>query len=201
MLRTPSTPSAAAARDTRSGRIPSRLPWLAVIVGAGFLVAAVRAVPATAADDRLDAAETVVRLFRSVDARDWAETRRLLAAEVLVDYASLGAGPPARVSDHDLVTSWEALLPGFERTQHLLGAPLTRVQGERAEVQVNGRAIHVIAGAEGGESWVVSGFYTIELRRRSQGWEITSIRLAEAFQEGNRELPALARRRAAGGSP
>ena len=148
--------------------------------------------------DRLAVAETVALVAYHADARDWTALRALYADEVRVDYTSLNGGEPATLRADDLMGAWRALLPGFEMTQHMLGPVVVTLEGDRATARTHVRALHRIAGAEGGEDWVVGGHYTYRLARQNGRWLITDHTLGDAYQEGNRGLPALAQQRASG---
>jgi hypothetical protein len=60
-----------------------------------------------------------------------------------------------------------------------------------------GTNIETTPAPAGGTSWVVGGRYEWGLRREAAGWRITRLTLHGAWQDGNRELPALASRRVA----
>lgn len=148
------------------------------------------------ADDRRAVADAVAYVAYHADARDWAALRALYADTVQVDYTSLAGGQPSAVPADGLIAGWRELLPGFDLTQHMLGPVVVRVDGDRATARTHVRALHRIAGARGGEDWIVGGHYTYRLVRRGGGWLITDHTLGGAYQEGNRGLPALARSRA-----
>ena len=66
--------------------------------------------------------DAVVRFFHAVDRRDWAAVRAGLGDEVATDYSSLVGSDPEQLSGDDLVAQWQGMLPGFDATQHFLGA-------------------------------------------------------------------------------
>jgi ketosteroid isomerase-like protein len=148
------------------------------------------------ADDGRAVADAVAYVAYHADARDWAALRALYADTVRVDYTSLAGGQPSAVPADGLIAGWRELLPGFDLTQHMLGPVVVRLDGDRATARAHVRALHRIAGAAGGEDWIVGGHYTYRLARRGGGWLITHHTLGGAYQEGNRGLPALARSRA-----
>jgi len=147
------------------------------------------------ATDREAIAEIVARVAYEADAGKWEALRSLYADEVRVDYTSLAGGEPASVRADDLMANWRALLPGFDLTQHLLGPIVVEIDGDRAVARTHVRALHRIAGAEGGEDWIVGGHYIYQFARSDGRWRITGHTLARAYKEGNRMLPDLARKR------
>jgi hypothetical protein len=62
------------------------------------------------------------------------------------------------------------------------------------------RAYHQIKDAKGGDIWMVAGHYIVRLVPTGENWKIAGITLQVFYQEGNREILALARARAAGGA-
>jgi hypothetical protein len=136
----------------------------------------------------------------NADLRDWDAVRSGFSEKVAVDYSSLNGSPGNTVSSTDLVASWRGLLPGFTRTQHTIGVPRIDVRGDQAVAQAPFVAWHFLEttpAPAGGTSWVVGGRYEWGLRREAAGWRITRLTLHGAWQDGNRELPALASRRVA----
>jgi hypothetical protein len=177
-----------------TGSTPRRALAAALVVAAlGTTGAALTARRTAPADDRLAVADVVARVAYEADARDWAAVRTLYADSVRVDYTSLAGGAPATVAADALIAGWRELLPGFERTQHMLGPVVVRLDGDRATARTHVRALHRI----GREEWIVGGHYTYQLARRGDEWAITHHTLGGAYQEGNLQLPALARRRVA----
>lgn len=139
-----------------------------------------------------DALSTVIRFFRAVDAREWDVVTALLADVVASDYTSLFAGEPESVSGAELATRWQALLPGFDATQHFLGPLL--VSGPDT-VECNVRGYHVL----GDEVWMVAGWYvlTVERGEGAAPVRISGITLVSSYETGPRELVERAQQRAA----
>jgi hypothetical protein len=78
------------------------------------------------------------------DARRWDDLEALFAPRLEIDYSALTGSPPTRPTPRELVGGWEAFLPGFTTTHHLLGTPLIAVEGQRATAEVAFTATHVI---------------------------------------------------------
>jgi hypothetical protein len=144
-------------------------------------------------------ADTVVSLLHAIDARDWKAVRAAFDETVEVDYTSLFGGKPSTTPAAELVAGWEAFLPGFDATQHMLGPVSSRAEPGGVVAQAHVRGYHYIKDAPGGEVWMVAGHYTIRLVRRD-GWKIRGLTLTAYYQEGNRGLPDIARGRAKKGS-
>jgi hypothetical protein len=148
--------------------------------------------PVTAENDAapVSDAETVTRLLHAVDRLDWAQIRRCLADQVVVDYTELFDGEVETLGADELIARWRGLLPGFDATQHLTGPVLLTRDGHpgvRADTHVRG--YHHL----GGETWGVHGHYVA----RVVDGRISELTLQVFYQEGNQELTAAATGRAA----
>ncbi len=99
------------------------------------------------------------------------------------------------MTEADLLTR-QALLPGFDATQHLTGPVLVTGDGgpgTRAGTHVIG--YHHITDPDDGGTWAVHGHY---IARVVDG-EITELTLTVFYQDGRLDLPEVATRRAAAG--
>ncbi|MFC3612279.1 nuclear transport factor 2 family protein [Lutimaribacter marinistellae] len=138
----------------------------------------------------------VVRFFAAVDARDWEAAEQLMTRPFHLDYSSFGAGPGADLDPADVLTSWQAMLPGFDATQHQLGPLAIDMRENKAIVKAYVTATHHIADAEGGEIWTVYGDYDLTLRRDKDGsWRLSANIFNFRLVTGNASLPGLAQRR------
>lgn len=141
------------------------------------------------------------RMALLVDRRDWAAAEALFAPEVRVDYTSLFGGEARVLAGSELIRSWQGLVPGFTRTQHTIGLPAIEVEGDRATAMAPVIARHAITdpAPEGGDTWLVGGRYEWAFARIGGAWRITALTLADAWQDGNAGLPAIAAARASAG--
>ena len=130
----------------------------------------------------------LVDLVHAVDRLDWDGVRAAFADKLVLDYTSLFGGEAEELAADELVERWQALLPGFEATQHLLGPVLGTDAGCEAHV----RAEHRI----GSDVWLVAGHYVAEL---TDG-RISSLTLQTFFQDGVLDLPAKATERVEAGT-
>jgi hypothetical protein len=134
----------------------------------------------------------ILDLFHAVDALDWERVGAVLDDRVAIDYTSLFGGEASTVTREELLLTWQALLPGFDATQHLLG-PLRVVEiGADAVAECHVRGYHHLEGSV----WMVAGHYRIDLRKRGETWRVSGIRLDLFYQEGESDLVARAQERA-----
>ncbi len=142
------------------------------------------------------------RMLHALDLRDWQAVRDSLADHVDVDYSSLAGEPAATLPGDDLAGGWRAFVGAFDVTLHVTG-PIVTAEMPAGEIKLATavRGYHRLAGAAGGETWTVAGHYHARVVHRRAGWRIVGLTLRVLFQEGNLELPKIARARAAPPSP
>jgi hypothetical protein len=137
-----------------------------------------------------EVALAVGRFFRAVDSRDWNMVAALLADHVDLDYTSVFAGVPERLAASEVIDRWRALLPGFDATQHFLGPLLGTGDGL---FEANVRGYHHL----GGQTWMVAGWYRLNVRETAHGVSLAGIALDVSYETGSRDLVELAGTRAA----
>ena len=76
----------------------------------------------------------------------------------------------------------------LDLTQHLVGNHQIVVDGDTATHRCQLHSQHVKAGTEGGELFVVGGYYEDNLARTASGWRITHRVMAQTWQSGNPEV-------------
>jgi len=149
--------------------------------------------------DKTDISDCVTTMLHAVDVLDWIGVRAAFADHVTVDYTSLFGGEPAFLPTDELISSWRGLLPGFDATQHLIGPVVSSVSGDNAKAETGVRGYHRLAGEKCGDMWMVAGHYAFDLRREFETWRITAMTLIAYYQEGNLELPRVAKARVEAG--
>ncbi len=130
----------------------------------------------------------VTRVSHEIDARRWAELRRLFADRVTTDYTSLFGGEIQTQGGDELIAGWRGVLTPVKATQHLLGPIDVEVRGEAASAQCHVRGYHYAPGATGGAEWMVAGHYLFELTKNGGLWVITGMTLQASYQTGNTKL-------------
>ena len=143
---------------------------------------------------------TVTRMLHAIDALDWATFRTAFTPELHLDYTSLFPGQPETLSVDTLLGRWVPFAHGYDATHHQIG-PVVVVDAndDRAVAEAHVRADHFLAEAAGGPIWTASGHYRWTLERRGADWKIAAIVFQLAFQDGNRDLPAMATARGSAG--
>jgi SnoaL-like domain len=166
-----------------------------------------RQVSPDAHSSKLGPGDVFTSMLHAIDILDWDAFHGLFAPRVALDYTSLWGGEPETSSVEDLVAAWQQLAHGFDATQHLTGpVVVTPVADDehRARGQTTIRAYHQIliematgSSASGGGVWMVAGEYDVGFVRAADGWRIDAITLRRAYEDGDRGLVDVARRRTA----
>ncbi|HTV49945.1 MAG TPA: nuclear transport factor 2 family protein [Steroidobacteraceae bacterium] len=156
-------------------------------------------------DERIDIAGVIGALAVHVDAQRWSALALLFAPAVRVDYSSLFGGEAQSLPREQLLAGWQQLLPGFTHTCHVIGTPHITASGitassgtARAEASVIATHWISLPSLAGKDRWTVGGCYDFGFRKLEGSWRIDNLTLARAWQDGNPDLPRLARERAAG---
>jgi hypothetical protein len=145
--------------------------------------------------DTSHAGDTITRMLHAIDAKDWQGVRNAFADTLDMDYQSLFGDPPIRVDADQQVQGWREFVGAFDVTQHVTGPILVTPESTGAIADTHVRAYHRIAGAEGGDVWMVAGHYRVPLIPVRGDWKIAGITLTVFYQEGNLSIPGIARSR------
>jgi hypothetical protein len=140
-------------------------------------------------------------MLHAIDLRDWQAVRDAFADHVDVDYSSLSGAPAATMSSDEQIGAWRSFVGAFDATQHLTGPFVTSERESEVLGTTSVRGYHRIAGAAGGDTWVVAGLYHVRFVHRRAGWRIVGLTLKVIYQDGNLDLPRVARDRAAAPAP
>jgi len=140
-------------------------------------------------------------MLHAIDLRDWQAVRDAFADHVDIDYSSLFGAPAATVSSDEHVGGWRSFGGAFDATQHLTGPFVTSEREGAVLGSTSVRAYHRIAGAPGGDTWIVAGLYHVRFVHRRAGWRIIGLTLKVTYQDGNLDLPRIAQARAAAPMP
>ena len=79
-------------------------------------------------------------------------------------------------------------LDHLDISQHIVASHQVQVDGDTATVRCHLHAQHTKRGTEGGDNYVIGGFYEDEAVRTPQGWRIARRTLTITWNEGNRAI-------------
>jgi ketosteroid isomerase-like protein len=130
---------------------------------------------------KMGAKKAVVAMINAIDTKNWKVALDQFDETVFVDYSSMTGQAGSETKAADLVGGWEKLLAKAE-THHMLTNFVVSKKEDRAEVISHVYASHT---AKGVDYWDIYGRYHHQLKKTSQGWKITSMKLLVHGQKGN----------------
>jgi hypothetical protein len=120
------------------------------------------------------------------DLRDWNSCRQSFADEVEFDYTALAGGQPATIAADQQMQQWSSFFDStFKNTQHIIGSHVVSISGDTATCVSNFQAHHTYLN-EGRGTWVLSGVYHHDLVRVGNDWKVNKMKMAIAWETGNR---------------
>lgn len=137
--------------------------------------------------------QTIKSIFIGSDEGNWNKVENGLADNVLLDYTSMTGGNTSTLSPKQITNEWAALLPGFQSTHHQIGNYTINVLGNEATINFHGLALHYLPNKSGNDIWIVVGTYDYHLVKINGNWKADKIKFNLQKQEGNLELPAMAK--------
>lgn len=78
----------------------------------------------------------------------------------------------------------------LDRTQHLVGNHLVTVDGDEGTHRCHLQGQHVLEGVEGGENYLVGGYYEDRVVRTPAGWRIAHRLMQQTWTGGNPRVVA-----------
>ncbi len=142
--------------------------------------------------DRAVITDVVNRYATGLDRRNWPLLRSIFADDIDMEYTSVGI-KPGRYGADKWVRNSEVLFAGFGATQHTLTNHVVTLDGDRAHAVVYMRAEHFIEDLAPAENrWTIGGYYTVDLIRTPDSWQINAMGLHVTWQTGNKKLSNVA---------
>ena len=131
--------------------------------------------------------ELITSFYSNVDEREWDAVKEQMTDSVYVDYTALG-GASGFQTPEEILSGWEGLLPGFERTIHQIHNQAIWVAGNRASATLDAIATHYLNN----DQWTVFVGYDTEFIKEGDAWKLARIDLSLYDQNGNTDLPGQA---------
>ncbi len=136
--------------------------------------------------DRDEIIELAVRYTWALDTKNVEELRTVF----LPDATAMLRGVEC-TGVEEIIARIAGTVHRFDRTQHLVGSHQVTVDGDRGTHRCQLQSQHVREGAEGGDNFVIGGYYEDRLVRVADGWRIAHRLMQQTWSEGN---PAVAKR-------
>ncbi|MEH0154581.1 nuclear transport factor 2 family protein [Limibacter armeniacum] len=144
---------------------------------------------------RADIIDLVNNICIGADKRDWELVKKAFDSSVTLDYSSLSGNPATVCSPQEIINGWKHALPGYTATQHMVTNHSVTIHEEEAECFSYLQAIHILPNDSGNNTWTVFGQYHHHFNKTVKGWKIDRLTFTLVHQEGNPDLPKLARER------
>lgn len=130
--------------------------------------------------DRAEIVDLAIRYTWALDTKRLDDLRDVFVA----DATALLHGVACEGVDAIIERIGGALLR-LDATQHLVGNHLVEVDGDTATHRCQLQGQHVLAGTDGGDTYVVAGYYDDRLVRTDEGWRIAHREMHGTWTSGN----------------
>ena len=145
--------------------------------------------------DRAEISDVFHRYALGVDTRDWKLFRSCFTDDVEADFTSIWPGLVVKGAD-EWVARAEALIEGFDATQHIITNHTHDIRGDQAHCTSYLHAQHVCKNHLGDDENVIAGYYTYDMVRTDEGWKIKKYSLTVTWATGNGGVWKIAGERA-----
>ncbi len=134
--------------------------------------------------DRERIIDRLVRLFVSIDERDWRAVEGCFADTVFFDMTSLAGGTPQKLQPPSITTALKESLGAIDASHHQAGNFLVDRTRDEADVTCYALAIHYRERSEGRNTRTLAGTYDFHLMREGDDWLIDLFRFTLRFTDG-----------------
>jgi len=147
-------------------------------------------------EDRDQISETVIRYAISLDRADWQLFRACISDPIFIDF-SQWSGMEAREWRRDEWADFARdVLTGFDGRHHMSPNHVIEFAGgDEATCMSYMHAAHHLAGAPGGDAFLMRGYYTNVLERTGSDWTIKAMTQHFIWGEGNDAIFEASRER------
>ena len=130
--------------------------------------------------DREEIIDLAVRYTWALDTKDVEQLRHVFTP----DATALLRGVECDGVDQIIARIGGSILR-LDRTQHLVGNHQVMVDGDTGTHRCHLQSQHVREGTEGGDNFLVGGYYEDRVVRTPAGWRITHRLMQQTWTEGN----------------
>jgi hypothetical protein len=133
-------------------------------------------------DDRAELIELLGRYADMADLKEFVELPGLVFTDPCTfDFESVTGLPSTTMPLGDFVDGTRAGFAPYVATHHAITGHVVTIDGDRAGIHAHVRAEHW--RADGGDRWLVVGFYDHEAVRTERGWRLDHVKLTSTYQE------------------
>ena len=127
-----------------------------------------------------------------IDTRNFELYRSIFTDVIAMNFHSYNGEPERALQADEWVAGCRVLFEGLDATQHTMTNPLVDVVGDRARCRMYMQAEHFLTTDQGGNSYVLGGYYDDRLVRTGEGWLIEAVTLNVHWHRGNRHIMTMA---------
>jgi 3-phenylpropionate/cinnamic acid dioxygenase small subunit len=116
----------------------------------------------------------------ALDTRQYDELRSVFATDATAMLRGVACD-----GVESIITRISRALSRLDATQHIVTNQHVRFDGDTGTCRTQLHAQHIKHGTEGGDTYVIGGFYEDRVERRPEGWRIVHRTLTETWAGGN----------------
>jgi hypothetical protein len=130
--------------------------------------------------DREEIIDLAVRYTWALDTKDVEDLRNVFTPEA----TAMLRGVECNGVDEIIARIGGSILR-LDRTQHLVGNHQVTVDGDTGTHRCHLQSQHVREGVDGGDNFIVGGYYQDRVVRTPEGWRIAHRLMQQTWSEGN----------------
>lgn len=124
--------------------------------------------------------ELVFAYGDAIDEKNFAALAACFTEDAVFDYGDAVSNGGAEVAEYIA-----AAVENLEGTQHFFTNFTVDIDGDRGHFTCNSLGQHWRGGPHGGDKWLASGRYKVEVRRVGGDWKISHAQVRQVWSEGD----------------
>jgi hypothetical protein len=132
-------------------------------------------------EDWVQIVDVAYRYAHAIDTKDWESLATCFAENAVLD---VGGVPPI-VGREAILARFEQSLARFTWTQHVIGSPQVRIDGNRATGRFYLIAQHIAEDEQGRRAQIAGGIYEDEFEKTPEGWQFSLRRVRAYWTRGD----------------
>lgn len=133
--------------------------------------------------DRDDIIDLAVRYTWALDTKDVEDLRNVFTPDATAMLRGVGCDGVEAI-----IERIGGAVLRLDRTQHLVGNHQVAVDGDTGTHRCHLQSQHVLQGTEGGDNFLVGGYYEDRVVRTPDGWRIAHRLMEQTWTEGNADV-------------
>ncbi|HMK12510.1 MAG TPA: nuclear transport factor 2 family protein [Acidimicrobiales bacterium] len=130
--------------------------------------------------DRDDIIDLAIAYAWALDTKKLEDLRAVFAADATATLRGVDCA-----SVDEIIARIGGAVLRLDATQHLVGNHQVRVDGDTGRHRCQLQSQHVLAGTDGGDTFIVGGYYEDQVKRTPDGWRIAHRLMQQTWSSGN----------------